>query len=67
MASALVWETVHWRRGEDHFSFEIERGGLFATVRAPGNRSLTLPMVVWDGLLEEIGRASCRERVSVLV
>ena len=54
MAAGLVWERVDWRRGEDQFQFEIERGGLFGTIKAPGNRSLTLPMVVWDGLLDAL-------------
>jgi hypothetical protein len=54
MRDALTWENISWRRGEDQFSFEIERGGLFATLKAPGNRSMTLPMVVWDGLLEAL-------------
>ena len=54
MAAGLVWENVSWRRGEDQFQFEIERGGLFATLKAPGNRSLTLPMVVWEGLLDAL-------------
>ena len=52
--AGLVWESVNWRRGDDHFSFEIERGGLFATLEAAGNRSLTLPMVVWEGLLDDL-------------
>lgn len=54
MTTGLVWESVNWRRGEDQFRFEIERGGLFATIKAPGNRSMTLPMVVWEGLLDAI-------------
>jgi hypothetical protein len=54
MATGLAWESVSWRRGEDQFQFEIERGGLFATLKAPGNRSMTLPMIVWDGLLDAL-------------
>ena len=54
MSRALVWESVSWRRGEDQFRLEIERGGLFATLSAPGGRSLTLPMVVWEGLLDAL-------------
>jgi hypothetical protein len=50
----VLWESVSWRRGEDQFRFDIERGGLFATLSAPGNRSLTLPMVVWEGLLDAL-------------
>jgi hypothetical protein len=54
MSQSLVWESVSWRRGEDQYRFEIERGGLFATLRAPGGRSTTLPMVVWEGLLDAL-------------
>ena len=54
MTAGLVWESVSWRRGEDQYGFEIERGGLFATIKAPGNRSMTLPVVVWEGLLEAV-------------
>lgn len=54
MSKPLVWESVCWRNGEDHYRFAIERGGLFATLSAPGGRSLTLPMVVWDGLLDAL-------------
>ena len=54
MSSAVSWESVSWRCGHDRFTFEIERGGLFATLKAPGNRSLTLPMVVWEGLLDAL-------------
>lgn len=54
MSRALVWESVSWRRGEEQFRLDIERGGLFATLSAPGERSLTLPMVVWEGLLDAL-------------
>lgn len=54
MANGLVWETVSWRSGEDRFKLDIERGGLFATLTAPGGRALTLPMVVWEGLLDAV-------------
>lgn len=54
MAQGLVWENVSWRRGTEQYCFEIERGGLFATLKAPGNRSMTLPMVVWEGLLDAL-------------
>lgn len=54
MNTSLTWESVSWRCGPDRFTFEIERGGLFATIKAPGNRSLTLPMVAWEGLLDAL-------------
>lgn len=54
MAEGLSWEKVTWRKGDDVFVFDIERGGVFATLVAPGDRSLTLPMVVWEGLIEAL-------------
>ena len=54
MSQSLVWESVCWRCGEDHYRLDIERGGLFAKLSAPGNRSITLPMVVWEGLLDSL-------------
>lgn len=53
MARGLVWESVSWRSGADQFRFDIERGGLFATLTAPG-KTLTLPMAVWDGLFDAL-------------
>lgn len=53
MARGLVWETVSWRCGADQYRFDIERGGLFATLTAP-DRTLTLPMAVWDGLFDTL-------------
>lgn len=54
MTDRVAWESVQWRRGEDSFRFDIERGGLFATLSAPGGRSMTLPIAVWDALLDAI-------------
>lgn len=54
MTKALVWESVGWKVGDDPYRLDIERGGLFATLSAPGSRSITLPMVVWDGLLDAL-------------
>lgn len=54
MRQGLAWESVSWRNGNDQFTFEIERGGLFATIKAPGNRSFTLPMVVWEGMVDAL-------------
>ncbi len=52
MTAGLSWESVTWRRGEDHYRFDIERGGMFGTLSAPGGRTITLPMIVWEGLLD---------------
>lgn len=54
MSKGLVWESVNWRIGQDQFQLEIERGGLFATIKAPGGRSMTLPMAVWEGLIDAL-------------
>lgn len=54
MSKGLVWESICWRSGQDEYRFEIEKGGLFATVAAPGGRKLTLPMAVWEGLIDAL-------------
>ena len=53
----LVWERVEWRQGDGRYRFEVERGGLHATLTAPHGSSLTLPMVAWEGLLDAFGAA----------
>ncbi len=54
MGRNLSWESVSWRSGLDHYRFDIERGGLFATLNAPGDRAITLPMAVWESLLDAL-------------
>ena len=53
----LVWERVEWRQGDGRYLFEVERGGLLATLTAPHGRTLTLPVVAWEGLLDALGAA----------
>lgn len=53
----LVWDRVEWRQGDGRYCFEVVRGGLHATLTAPGERSLTLPVVAWDGLLDALAAA----------
>jgi hypothetical protein len=50
----LVWERVEWRQGDGRYRFEVERGGLHATLTAPHGNSLTLPIVAWEGLLDAL-------------
>ena len=50
----LVWERVEWRQGDGRYVFAVARGGLHATLTAPGDRSLTLPLIAWDGLLDAL-------------
>lgn len=53
----LVWDRVEWRQGDGRYCYEVARGGLHATLTAPGERCLTLPVVVWDGLLDALAAA----------
>ena len=53
----LVWDRVEWRHGDGRYCFEVARGGLHATLTAPGERSLTLPVVAWDGLIDALAAA----------
>ncbi len=57
----LQWGRFGWRAGADEFSFEIEPGGMYATLRPPPPQAaLTLPVVAWEGLLEamKVNRSS---------
>lgn len=62
--AALQWGRFAWRAGADEFSFEIEPGGMYATLRPPQPQSaLTLPVVAWEGLLEAMKvNRSARQR-----
>ena len=53
----LVWERVTWRQGDGRYVFEVEEGGLHGKLSSPHGRSLTLPMVAWEGLLDAINGA----------
>ena len=56
----LVWERFEWSAGADRYRFEIEQGGVLATLSALADggprepRRLTLPMVAWEGLLDSL-------------
>ena len=54
MVDGIVWESVRWRAGVDQYQFDIERGGLLATILGPDGQRLTLPLVVWEGLLDAL-------------
>lgn len=63
MPQGFSWESVSWRSGQDQYRFDVERGGLFGQLSAPGGRSLNLPMVVWEGLLDALkANRSTRQR-----
>ena len=53
----MVWERVQWRQGDGRYVFEVEQGGLHATLLSPHGTSLTLPMVAWEGLLDALAGA----------
>lgn len=50
----IIWQRFEWKSGVDDYKFEIQQGGMFGTLTAPGNRVTTLPMVAWEGLLESV-------------
>lgn len=59
----LVWERVTWRQGDGRYVFEVEEGGLHAKLSSPHGKSLILPMVAWEGLLDAlIGARKARTR-----
>jgi hypothetical protein len=53
----MVWERVQWRQGDGRYVFELEQGGLHATLLSPHGISLTLPLVAWEGLLDALAGA----------
>lgn len=52
--TSVSWGRFEWRAGAESYSYEIEPGGLLATLRAGGRAPLTLPVVAWDGLIEAL-------------
>lgn len=52
MRETLAWQRFEWKTGADGYVFEVQQGGLFGTLSAPANRTITLPMVAWEGLLD---------------
>ena len=59
----LVWERVTWRQGDGRYVFEVEEGGLHGKLSSPYGKSLTLPMVAWEGLLDALtGARKARAR-----
>lgn len=52
--SGFHWGRFEWRAGVDGYSFEIDPGGLHATLKIPDGTGLKLPVVAWEGLIEAI-------------
>ena len=50
----VIWEKVEWRQGDGCYRFELQQGGLHATLTAPHGRSFTIPTVAWYALLDAL-------------
>ena len=50
----VVWQTVEWRQGDGGYRFELQQGGLHATLTAPQGRSFTMPTVAWYALFDAL-------------
>lgn len=57
----ITWHRFEWQSGADRYKFEVLEGGLFGCLTAAGpegnsgpSRSLMLPMVAWEGLLDSV-------------
>ncbi len=50
----VVWQSVEWRQGDGRYCFELQQGGLHATLTAPQGRSFTIPTVAWYALLDAL-------------
>lgn len=55
------WGRLEWRAGADSYSFEVDPGGLHATLKLPHAPAVKLPVVAWEGLIEAI-KASQKAR-----
>lgn len=53
----VVWQSVEWRQGDGRYRFELQQGGLHATLTAPQGRSFTIPTVAWYALLDALAAA----------
>ena len=49
---SVAWRRFEWQAGADHYSFEIENGGMYGRLRCGAGQAVSLPMVAWEGLLE---------------
>lgn len=59
----VVWQLVEWRQGDGRYRFEVQQGGLHATLTTPHGGSLTAPMVGWYGLIDALAASrKTRER-----
>ena len=59
----VVWQLVEWRQGDGRYRFEVQQGGLHATLTSPHGQSLTIPMVAWYGLIDALAASrKTRER-----
>ena len=54
MQDPVIWQKVEWRQGDGRYSFEVQQGGLHATLTAPHGTSLTIPTVAWYALLDAL-------------
>lgn len=59
--ATLNWGKFEWRTGTEAYSFEIDSGGLHATLSAGQAPPVTLPVVAWEGLIDAI-KANRRAR-----
>ncbi len=54
MQDPVIWQKVEWRQGDGRYCFEVQQGGLHATLTAPHGGSLTVPTVAWYALLDAL-------------
>lgn len=53
----VIWQKVEWRQGDGTYRFELNQGGMHATLTAPQGRSFTIPTVAWYALLDALAAA----------
>ncbi len=53
----IQWQRFEWKSGADVYAFEVVDGGLFGRLDSAGGRTITLPMVAWEGMLDSVALA----------
>lgn len=50
----IQWQRFEWTSGADAYTFEVTDSGLFGRLESAGGRTVTLPMVAWEGMLDSV-------------
>jgi hypothetical protein len=51
---AVAWESFSWRVGAEVHRFEVRDNGLIGQLSMSGGRTLAMPVVAWEALLDAV-------------